>query len=75
MLFRCYHGSVFVVIKNKLTFSDSCKLTPVMSVRFISALSDVVITPLTTHRTVLVALISLIKWLFTSSFLNAIKNE
>jgi hypothetical protein len=70
MLFRCYHGSVFVVIKNKLTFSDSFILTSVMSVRVISALSVVFITPLTTHRTVLVALISLIKWLFTSSFLN-----
>ena len=70
MLFRCYQGIVFVVIKNKLTFSDSFILTSVMSVRFISALSVVFITPLTTHRTVLVALISLIKWLFTSSFLN-----
>jgi hypothetical protein len=71
MLFRCYHGSVFVVIKNKLTFSDSFILTSVLSVRFISTLSDVVITHLTTHRTVLVPLISLIKWLFISSFLNA----
>jgi hypothetical protein len=34
---ECYHGSVFVVIKNKLTFSDSFKLTPVANIIIISS--------------------------------------
>ena len=66
MLSRCYYGSIFVVIKNKFT----CKLQSLFSMSFISAFCDVFITPLTTHRTVLVSLICLIKVFSVSSLLN-----